>query len=165
MSFLKRINMAKKIIWKDNTTPPTNYIWMRTDASGNTIGIYEYTNGSWIKIGSSRGVSASNGTVISNGGEVIYYSTMEQGMSGTNLAGIVYRDENGVAQVATLSEDKSQWREEDIVNVTTMQTYVDDVMDNVAEDVVESEQFNEMVTQIIKDSDITISSDPLWVDV
>lgn len=86
-------------------------------------------------------------------------------MSGTNLAGIVYRDENGVAQVATLSEDKSQWREEDIVNVTTMQTYVDDVMDNVAEDVVESEQFNEMVTQIIKDSDITISSDPLWVDV
>jgi hypothetical protein len=27
---------------------------------------------------------------------------------------------------------------------------------------VESEQFNEMVAQIIKDSDITVSSDPIW---
>ena len=156
--------MAKKTIWKDNSTPPTNYIWMRTDASGNVIGIYEYTNGSWIKIGSSK-VGAANGTVISNSGEVVYYSTMEQGTSNMNLAGIVYRDENGVAQVATLSEDKSQWRDEDIVNVTTLQTYVDDVIDGVAEDVVESEQFNEMVTQIIKESDITISSDPLWINV
>jgi hypothetical protein len=56
--------MAKKTIWKDNSTPPTNYIWMRTDASGNLMGIYEYINGSWIKIASSRAISASNGTVI-----------------------------------------------------------------------------------------------------
>jgi hypothetical protein len=34
-------------------------------------------------------------------------------------------------------------------------------MDNVASDVVESDQFNEMVTQIIKNSDITISADPM----
>jgi hypothetical protein len=41
-----------------------------------------------------------------------------------------------------------------------MQTYVDDVMDDVAAEVVESEHFNNMVTQIIKESDITVSSDP-----
>jgi len=40
-----------------------------------------------------------------------------------------------------------------------MQTYVDGVVDNVASDVVESEQFNEMVTQIIQNSEI-VSSDP-----
>jgi hypothetical protein len=40
-----------------------------------------------------------------------------------------------------------------------MQTYVDDVVDNVASEVVESKQFNEMVTQIIQNSEI-VSSDP-----
>lgn len=72
------------------------------------MGIYEYTNGSWIKIASSRAISSSNGTVISSSGEVVYYNTMEQGASGVDLSGIVYRDENGIAQVATLSEDKTQ---------------------------------------------------------
>ena len=43
-----------------------------------------------------------------------------------------------------------------------MQTYVDGAMNDVASEVVESDQFNEMVTQIITNSDITISSDPLW---
>lgn len=157
--------MAKKTIWKDNSTPPTNYIWMRTDASGNLMGIYEYTNGSWIKIASSRAISSSNGTVISSSGEVVYYNTMEQGASGVDLSGIVYRDENGIAQVATLSEDKTQWRDEDIVNVNTMQTYVTDVVDGIATEVVESEQFNDMVTKLIKDSDIVISTDPLWNDI
>jgi hypothetical protein len=42
-----------------------------------------------------------------------------------------------------------------------MQTYVTTVVEDVATDVVESEQFNEMVAQIIKDSDITVSSDPI----
>ena len=155
--------MAKKTIWKDNTTPPTNYIWMRTDASGNVIGIYEYTNGSWVKIASTRGTAASNGVIVTNNGTVTYYTSMEQAAEETDLSGIVCRDSNGVAQVAVLSEDRSQWRDEDIVNVGTMQTYVDDVMDDVASEVVESEHFNKMVTQIIKESDITISSDPNWV--
>lgn len=47
-----------------------------------------------------------------------------------------------------------------MVNVKTMQSYVEDVMDDVATEVVESDHFNEMVSQIIKNSDITISSDP-----
>lgn len=154
--------MAKKTIWKDNTTPPTNYIWMRTDASGNVVGIYEYINGSWTKIAAARGVGSSNGTIMTNNGAVVYYTTMEQGAEETDLSGIVCRDENGVAQVATLSEDITQWRNEDVVNVSTMQIYVDDAMDGVATEVVQSDQFNEMVTQIINSSDITISSDPLW---
>jgi len=154
--------MAKKTIWKDNTVPPTNYIWMRTDAAGNVVGVYEYINGSWTKIAAARGVSSSNGTIVTNNGTVVYYTTMEQGAEETNLSGIVCRDENGIAQVATLPEDITQWRSEDIVNVSTMQTYVDDAMNDVASEVVESDQFNEMVTQIITNSDITISSDPLW---
>lgn len=157
--------MAKKTIWKDNTTPPTNYIWMRTDASGNVIGVYEYINGAWTKIAAARGVSSSNGTITSSNGPVIYYTTMDQASEEQDLSGIVCRDENGIAQVAVLPEDISQWRDEDIVNVGTMQNYVDDVVDDIATDVVESDQFNEMVTQIIKNTDITISSDPEWIIV
>lgn len=156
--------MAKKTIWKDNTTPPTNYIWMRTDVSGNVIGIYEYINDSWVKVSSARG-SSLNGTITSSSGEIIYYSTMEEGSTEENLAGVVYRDENGIAQVATLPEDHSQWRGEDIVNVNTMQNYMTEVVDDVATEVVESEQFNDMVSQIIKNSDISISTDPLWVNI
>jgi hypothetical protein len=86
---------------------------------------------------------------------------MEQGSLEEDLSGVVYRDENGIAQVATLPEDTSQWRGEDIVNVNTMQNYITEVVDDVAVEVVESEQFTEMVSQIIKDSDISISTDPL----
>lgn len=157
--------MAKKTIWKDNSTPPTNYIWMRTDESGNVIGVYEYIRGSWVRITTARGISASNGTILTNNGTVVYYTTMEQGAKEEDLSGIVYRDENGIAQVATLPDDKTQWRDEDIVNVSTMQTYVEDVVEDVATDVVESEQFNEMVSQIIKNSDIEVSSDPLWITI
>lgn len=99
--------------------------------------------------------------MLSSNGTVTYYTAMEQVADETDFSGIVYRDENGIAQVATLPEDTTQWRNEDIVNVETLQAYVDDIMDDVATDVVESDQFNEMVTQIIKESDITISSDPL----
>lgn len=153
--------MAKKIVWKDNTTPPTNYIWMKTDASGNVIGVYEYINGSWADV-EVKTTDSLSGTIPSNSGKIPYYSTMEQSSDQIDLSGVVYRDENGIAQVATLPGDSSQWRDEDIVNVNTMQTYVTTVVEDVATDVVESEQFNEMVAQIIKDSDITVSSDPLW---
>jgi hypothetical protein len=42
-----------------------------------------------------------------------------------------------------------------------MQNYITEVVDDVAVEVVESKQFNEMVSQIIKNSDISISTDPL----
>lgn len=42
--------MAKKLIWKDNTEPPKDRIWIRLDETGNVIGIYEYNGAKWIKI-------------------------------------------------------------------------------------------------------------------
>lgn len=42
--------MAKKLIWKDNTEPPKDRIWIRLDETGNIMGIYEYNGSNWIKI-------------------------------------------------------------------------------------------------------------------
>lgn len=39
-----------KKIWRDNTMPPTNYIWMKTDLKKKLIGIYEWYNGKWHEI-------------------------------------------------------------------------------------------------------------------
>ena len=39
-----------KQIWKDNTMPPTNYIWMRVDLKKELIGFYEWINGHWYKL-------------------------------------------------------------------------------------------------------------------
>ena len=42
--------MAKKIFWKDNTTPPTNHIWAKTDDNGKVIGIYEHDGDKWVLV-------------------------------------------------------------------------------------------------------------------
>jgi hypothetical protein len=34
-----------KKIWRDNTMPPTNYVWMRTNLKGELIGVYEWYEG------------------------------------------------------------------------------------------------------------------------
>ena len=39
-----------KKIWRDNTMPPTNYIWMRLDLKRELIGVYEWLNGHWHKL-------------------------------------------------------------------------------------------------------------------
>lgn len=39
-----------KKIWRDNTMPPTNYIWMRTNLNKELVGIYEWYNGKWHPI-------------------------------------------------------------------------------------------------------------------
>lgn len=36
-----------KKIWRDNTMPPTNYVWMRTNLKGELIGVYEWYEGKW----------------------------------------------------------------------------------------------------------------------
>lgn len=41
---------SKKTIWRDNTVPPTNYIWMRTNIRDELIGVYEWFNGEWHRI-------------------------------------------------------------------------------------------------------------------
>lgn len=61
--------MAKKTIWIDNTRPPTNYIWAKTDLEGNIAGVYEWNGFEWIKI-------ASNNTVIGNGDGLISAVTL-----------------------------------------------------------------------------------------
>ena len=72
--------MAKKSIWIDNTRPPTNYIWAKTDASGNIIGIYQWNGSAWVKIASTMGDVTPEGdgtiTAITLEGEEIqlYYS-------------------------------------------------------------------------------------------
>lgn len=39
-----------KKIWRDNTMPPTNYIWMKLNLNKELIGIYEWYNGKWHPI-------------------------------------------------------------------------------------------------------------------
>lgn len=39
-----------KRIWRDNTMPPTNYIWMKTNLKNELIGIYEWVEGKWREI-------------------------------------------------------------------------------------------------------------------
>ena len=39
-----------KTIWRDNTMPPTNYIWMRTNMRNELLGVYEWLNGHWHRI-------------------------------------------------------------------------------------------------------------------
>lgn len=39
-----------KKIWRDNTMPPTNYIWMKTNLRKELVGIYEWYNGKWHEI-------------------------------------------------------------------------------------------------------------------
>lgn len=39
-----------KKIWRDNTMPPTNYIWMRTNVKNELVGIYEWYNGKWNEV-------------------------------------------------------------------------------------------------------------------
>lgn len=54
--------MAKKVLWRDNTTPPTNHIWAKTDGEGNLIGIYEHNGDIWVPIQTptSGGVPTTN---------------------------------------------------------------------------------------------------------
>lgn len=48
-----------KKIWRDNTMPPTNYIWMKTNIKNELIGIYEWLNGKWREIKINDGGSDS----------------------------------------------------------------------------------------------------------
>lgn len=64
--------MAKKSIWIDNTRPPTNYIWAKTDTSGKIIGVYEWMGTSWVKI-----VSRNTESVTPTGDGIINAITLD----------------------------------------------------------------------------------------
>lgn len=63
--------MAKKSIWIDNTRPPTNYIWAKTDSSGKVIGVYQWNGSTWVKIASTTE------TVTPEGDGTITATTLE----------------------------------------------------------------------------------------
>lgn len=50
--------MAKKQIWKDNTMPPTNFIWCKLNEFGQIEGVYEHNGRYWVKIASGGGGSS-----------------------------------------------------------------------------------------------------------
>lgn len=49
--------MAKKQFWKDNTTPPTNFIWCKLNDFGQIEGVYEHNGVRWVKIASGNSES------------------------------------------------------------------------------------------------------------
>lgn len=54
--------MSKKVLWKDNNIPPTNYIWAKTDSDGKVIGIYKHDGDKWVPVQtpSGEGVPTTN---------------------------------------------------------------------------------------------------------
>lgn len=42
--------MAKKSVWIDNTTPPTNYIWVKTNEYGEIVGVFQYDGKTWVRL-------------------------------------------------------------------------------------------------------------------
>lgn len=96
--------MAKKSIWIDNTRPPTNYIWAKTDLEGNVIGVYEWNGSAWIKIANSNNTTIEGDGVISavtlNGEEVkVNYSISPY------PASMVIRTDEGTVLSSTPSGD------------------------------------------------------------
>lgn len=55
--------MSKKVFWKDNTIPPTNHIWCKTDGEGNVLGIYEHNGDTWVPV---KKPSTGDGVPITN---------------------------------------------------------------------------------------------------
>lgn len=42
--------MAKKSVWIDNTVPPTNYIWVKTNEYGEIVGVFQYDGKMWVRL-------------------------------------------------------------------------------------------------------------------
>lgn len=42
--------MAKKSVWIDNTVPPTNYIWVKTNEYGEIIGVFQHDGKVWVRL-------------------------------------------------------------------------------------------------------------------
>jgi len=51
--------MGKKTLWKDNTMPPTNYLWLKIGQDGEVVGLYEHNGHRWIKIADGEHVGSS----------------------------------------------------------------------------------------------------------
>lgn len=102
--------MAKKSIWIDNTRPPINYIWAKTDAAGKVIGVYEWSGTTWIKLTSTNDTDGTTPT----GDGIIKAVTLEGesiniGYSMSSLPGTVaIRTDKGTLMATTPSGEYPQ---------------------------------------------------------
>lgn len=77
---------VKKQIWRDNTEPPKNYIWKKTNDMGIEIGTYIYNGKAWVKVENGSG----------NAGQV----------SPSVINSIYASDENGKQTILRYSKEK-----------------------------------------------------------
>lgn len=92
--------MAKKSVWIDNTIPPTNYIWVKTDEYGEIIGVFQYDGSTWVRLAIGNTATIEGDGVINaitlNGDAIdIHYSI--DPLSNT----IVVRTESGTIKSST----------------------------------------------------------------
>lgn len=102
--------MAKKSIWIDNTRPPINYIWAKTDSAGNIVGVYQWSGNEWLRIANeiSGGGSTLKGDGIIKaytleGEEIEVAYSMSQ-----NPGTVVVRTESGTILSKTPKGDNLQ---------------------------------------------------------
>ena len=96
--------MAKKSIWIDNTRPPTNYIWAKTDLLGNVVGVYEWDGSTWIKIANSNTTTITGDGILS--ATTLEGETVEVGYSMSPYSGtVVVRTVDGTVLSKTPSGD------------------------------------------------------------
>lgn len=76
--------MGKILIWKDNNTPPTNYIWIKQNAYGQTEGIFEHDGNKWVRIGGGGGTG--DGVPVTNEPNKIYATNSEGNQTTLNFS-------------------------------------------------------------------------------
>lgn len=54
INLINVIAMAKKVLWKDNTMPPTNFLWLKINAIDEIEGLFEWNGKRWVKIASGE---------------------------------------------------------------------------------------------------------------
>lgn len=79
----------KKQIWRDNTEPPKNYIWVRLNESGSYLGTYEHNGYRWVKIRDTKSESggSSSGTTCDCDGKFVYIKKTPEIVYATDKSG------------------------------------------------------------------------------
>lgn len=93
---------SKRYVWKDNTEPPKNYIWIRLNDSGSYIGTYEYKHGRWEKIKEMDSGSGLEGlyVLLKSDAKIIYANDLLG-----NQTEIPYSDQVSNATIAQRTAD------------------------------------------------------------
>lgn len=97
--------------------PPTNYIWVKTDEYGEIIGVYEYSNGEWVKIASGTDAEVTGQGVVevtTTNGDTTVIGYSEKADPST----IIVRTNSGVLKAATPTSESDL---EDDTSVVTLE--------------------------------------------